>query len=42
MGGHEKPYFEQQREALIGEIAMASHPLTRHSKTAINSQSAEL
>ncbi|WZH40170.1 DASH complex subunit Dad1-domain-containing protein [Fusarium acuminatum] len=23
MGGHEKTYFEQQREALIGEIAMA-------------------
>lgn len=22
MGGHEKTYFEQQREALIGEIAM--------------------
>ncbi|KAF5541625.1 DASH complex subunit DAD1 [Fusarium mexicanum] len=25
MGGHEKTYFEQQREALIGEIAMARH-----------------
>ncbi|KAF4997312.1 hypothetical protein FDECE_12100 [Fusarium decemcellulare] len=23
MGGHEKTYFEQQREALIGEIAMS-------------------
>ncbi|CAG7557263.1 unnamed protein product [Fusarium equiseti] len=26
MGGHEKTYFEQQREALIGEIAMAINP----------------
>lgn len=42
MGAHEKTYFEQQREALIGEIAMASYPLTRHYKTAIDSQSAEL
>ncbi|TXC04213.1 hypothetical protein FocTR4_00000871 [Fusarium oxysporum f. sp. cubense] len=25
MGGHEKSYFEQQREALIGEIAMARY-----------------
>lgn len=25
MGGHEKTYFEQQREALIGEIAMARY-----------------
>ncbi|KAI1023451.1 hypothetical protein LB503_000632 [Fusarium chuoi] len=25
MGGQEKTYFEQQREALIGEIAMARH-----------------
>ncbi|UZP32581.1 hypothetical protein NXS19_000397 [Fusarium pseudograminearum] len=23
MGGHEKTYFEQQREALLGEIAMS-------------------
>lgn len=25
MGGHDKTYFEQQREALLGEIAMVSY-----------------
>ncbi|KAJ4184505.1 Dolichyl-diphosphooligosaccharide-protein glycosyltransferase subunit dad1, variant 2 [Fusarium falciforme] len=30
MGGHEKTYFEQQREALIGEIAMVCAWLCWH------------
>ncbi|KAF9766110.1 hypothetical protein IL306_001512 [Fusarium sp. DS 682] len=32
MGGHEKTYFEQQREALIGEIAMARHLPDRYAQ----------
>jgi hypothetical protein len=40
MGGREKTYFEQQREALIGEIAMASHlpPLSNTVKQSANNQ----
>jgi hypothetical protein len=37
MGGHEKTYFEQQREVLLGEIAVVSH-LCLYTSTNANNQ----